>query len=164
MCSGCLGSRRCHRWREGPQGHMRQMCLRAHSALCALVIGHALSASGVRCALGVSGIFASCVLSCIGMVSHRKSQARMKVDTSQLGGRSFLVLEFLMAGGASLRWFCRNQYLRNQAPYLESWRTQVYYTSGPRGVNTSSSEPQTKGLQSFYRQTIVSNTSCYRLV
>ena len=26
------------------------------------------------------------------------------------------------------------------------------YTSGPRGVNTPSSEPRTKGLQSFYLQ------------
>ena len=55
---------------------------------------------------------------------------------------------------------CRNQYLRNQAPNSESWRTQVYYTSGPKGVNTPSSEPQTKGLQSLYRQTVVGNTSC----
>ena len=44
---------------------------------------------------------------------------------------------------------CRNQYLRNQTPHLESWRTQVYYTGGPRGVNTPSSEHQKKGLQSF---------------
>ena len=55
---------------------------------------------------------------------------------------------------------CRNQYLRYQAPHSESWRTQVYYTSGPKGVNTPSSEPRTKGLQSFYRQTIVGDTSC----
>ena len=55
---------------------------------------------------------------------------------------------------------CRNQYSRNQAPHSESWRTQVYYTGRPRGVNTPSSEPWTKGLQSFYRQTIVGNTSC----
>ena len=48
---------------------------------------------------------------------------------------------------------CRNQYSRNQAPHLESWRTQVYYASGPRGVNTPSFEPWTKGLQSFYTQT-----------
>ena len=33
------------------------------------------------------------------------------------------------------------QYSRNQAPHLESWRTQVYYAGGPRGVNTPSSEP-----------------------
>ena len=72
------------------------------SALCVLVIGHAPNASGVRCASGVSGIFASCVLSCIRMVSHRKNQAGIKVDTSQLGGGSFLVLEFLVARGASL--------------------------------------------------------------
>ena len=43
---------------------------------------------------------------------------------------------------------CRNQYSRNQAPHSESWRTQVYYAGAPRGVNTPSSEPQTKGLQS----------------
>ena len=55
---------------------------------------------------------------------------------------------------------CKNQYLRNQAPHLESWRTQVYYTGRPRGVNTPSSEPRTKGLQSFYRQTRVGNTGC----
>ena len=28
---------------------------------------------------------------------------------------------------------CRKQYSRNQAPRLESWRTQVDYASGPRG-------------------------------
>ena len=55
---------------------------------------------------------------------------------------------------------CRNQYLRNQAPHSESWRTQVDYASGPREVNTPSSEPRTKGLQSFYRQTVVGNTCC----
>ena len=55
---------------------------------------------------------------------------------------------------------CRNQYSRNQAPHLESWRTQIYYASGPRGVNTPSSEPGTKGLQNFNRQTVVDNTSC----
>ena len=55
---------------------------------------------------------------------------------------------------------CRNQYLRNQAPHSESWRIQLSYTGGPRGVNTPSSEPRTKGLQSFYRQTIVGDTSC----
>ena len=49
---------------------------------------------------------------------------------------------------------------RNQAPRLESWRTPVYDASGPRGVNTPSSEPRTKGLQSCYRQTTVGNTSC----
>ena len=48
---------------------------------------------------------------------------------------------------------CRNQYSRNQTPDLESWRTQVYYTGGPRRVNTPSSEPPTKGLQSFYTWT-----------
>ena len=37
---------------------------------------------------------------------------------------------------------CRNQYLRNQAPHSESWRTQIYYAGGPRGVNTPSSEPK----------------------
>ena len=46
--------------------------------------------------------------------------------------------------------YCRNQYSRNQAPHSESCRTQVYYTGGPREVNTPSSEPRTKGLQSFY--------------
>ena len=55
---------------------------------------------------------------------------------------------------------CRNDFSRNQAPHSESWRTQVYYASGLRGVNTPSSEPRTKGLQSFYRPTIVGNTSC----
>ena len=35
----------------------------------------------------------------------------------------------------------KTQYSRNQAPHLESWRTQVYYAGGPRGVNTPSSEP-----------------------
>ena len=76
----------------GGRGHRvtRGRCVSGvTSALCALVIGRALSALGVRCALGVSGIFASCILSCSRIVSHRKSQARMKVDTSQLGGRSF---------------------------------------------------------------------------
>ena len=36
----------------------------------------------------------------------------------------------------------------------------VYYAGRPRGINTPSSEPQTKGLQSFYRQTTVGNTGC----
>ena len=61
-----------------------------------------------------------------------------------------------LAASVSVSWLwycCRNQYLRNQAPHLESWRTQVYYASRPRGVNTTSSEPWTKGLESFYRQT-----------
>ena len=55
---------------------------------------------------------------------------------------------------------CRNQYSRNQSPHLESWRTQVYYTSGPRGVNTPSSEHQTKGLQSFYTWTKMIKRVC----
>lgn len=33
---------------------------------------------------------------------------------------------------------------------LRELRTQVYYTGGPRGVNTPSSKPWTKGLQSLY--------------
>ena len=36
--------------------------------------------------------------------------------------------------------------LGNQAPHLESWRTQVYYANRLRGVNASSSEPQTKEI------------------
>ena len=40
-------------------------------------------------------------------------------------------------------------FLRNQAPHSESWRTQVYYACGPRGVNTPRFEPRTKGLHSF---------------
>ena len=47
---------------------------------------------------------------------------------------------------------CRNQYLRNQTPHWENWRTQVYYAE-PRGVNTPSSEPRTDMLQSFHTQT-----------
>ena len=31
---------------------------------------------------------------------------------------------------------CRKQYSRNQAPHLESWKTQDYYASRPRGVNS----------------------------
>ena len=34
--------------------------------------------------------------------------------------------------------------------YLFWWRTRVYYAGEPRELNTPSSEPQTKGLQSFY--------------
>ena len=49
----------------------------------------------------------------------------------------------------TISWCCRNQTSRNQAPHSENWRTQVYYTGGPRGVNTPSSKPHTKGLQSF---------------
>ena len=49
---------------------------------------------------------------------------------------------------------------RETRAHLESWRTQAYYTDRPRDVNPSSSELRTKGLQSFYRQTIVGNTSC----
>ena len=55
---------------------------------------------------------------------------------------------------------CSVMLFRNQTPHSMNWRTQVYYAGGPRGVNTPSSEPQTKGLQSFYRQTVVGNTSC----
>ena len=44
---------------------------------CVLVIGHAWNAP-------MSGIFASCILSCIQMVSHRKSQARMKANSHSL--------------------------------------------------------------------------------
>ena len=48
----------------------------------------------------------------------------------------------------SSAWWCyRNQYLRNQAPHLESWRTQVYYAGGPRGVNIPSSEPPQRGYR-----------------
>ena len=42
---------------------------------------------------------------------------------------------------------------RNQAPHSESWRTQVYYAGGPQEPNSPSSEPKTKGLQSFYTST-----------
>ena len=48
---------------------------------------------------------------------------------------------------------CGNQYSRNQAPHSENWKTQVYYTSGPRGVNTPSPEHRINGLQSFYTRT-----------
>ena len=48
---------------------------------------------------------------------------------------------------------------RNQASHSENWRTQVYYAGRPRGVNTSSSEPQIKKLQSFYRQFITPDFS-----
>lgn len=41
---------------------------------------------------------------------------------------------------------------RNQALHSKSWRKQVHYSSGPKGVNTSSSVPRTKELQNFYRQ------------
>ena len=54
----------------------------------------------------------------------------------------------------------RNQYSRNQAPHSDTWRTQVYYASGPRGVNTLSSEPWTKGLQSFYTRTVMFKWVC----
>ena len=43
--------------------------------------------------------------------------------------------------------------LEKPSTILESWRTQIYYASGPRGGNTPSSEPQTKGLQNFYTRT-----------
>ena len=56
--------------------------------------------------------------------------------------------------------YCRNQSSRNQAPHPESWRTQVYYTSGSRGVNSPSSEPWTKGLQSLYTRTAMIKRVC----
>ena len=67
-----------------------------------------------------------------------------------------------LAGGAPCLCIrcCRNQCSRNQAPRSGSQRTQVYYAGRPRGVNTPGSEPRTKGLQGFYRQTVVGNTSC----
>ena len=43
---------------------------------------------------------------------------------------------------------------------LRELENQVDYAGRPRGVNSPRSEPRTKGLQSFYRQTIVGNTSC----
>ena len=45
---------------------------------------------------------------------------------------------------------------------LEDLENQVHYAGagGPRGVNTPSSEPQTKGVQSFCGQTVVGSTSC----
>ena len=43
---------------------------------------------------------------------------------------------------------------------LGELENQVYYAGGPRGINSPSSEPRTKGLQSFNRQTIVGNTRC----
>ena len=77
------------------------------------------------------------------------------------GAQPSLWSKFLFVMGMKADHFCsRNQYSRNQAPHSESWRTQVYYASGHRGVNTPSSEPRTEGLQSFYRQTVVGNTSC----
>ena len=56
----------------------------------------------------------------------------------------------LISQGIKFYRCCRNQYLRNEAPDLESWRTQVYSAGGPRGVKTPSSELQTKGLRGFY--------------
>ena len=56
----------------------------------------------------------------------------------------------LISQGIKFYHCCRNQYLRNEAPDLESWRTQVYSAGGPRGVKTPSSELHTKGLQGFY--------------
>ena len=44
---------------------------------------------------------------------------------------------------------------------LRELENQVDYAGRPRGVNSPRSEPRTKGLQSFYRQTVVGNTSCY---
>ena len=66
----------------------------------------------------------------------------------------------LISQGIKFYHCCRNQYLRNHAPHLESWRTQVYYASGPRGVNTPSSDLRTKGLQSFYVWTGMSEQVC----
>ena len=39
-------------------------------------------------------------------------------------------------------------------------RTQIYYASGPRGVNTPSSETKTKGLQGSYTWTGMINQIC----
>ena len=51
---------------------------------------------------------------------------------------------FLFLSGASvvgnLAGASRYVETRNQAPQSESWRTQVYYAGGPRGVNTPTSE------------------------
>ena len=44
---------------------------------------------------------------------------------------------------------CRNQYSRNQAPCSESWRTQVYYSSGPRGVNLQALSPEQRAYRAF---------------
>ena len=72
---------------------------------------------------------------------------RAKPPVQQLKGLAWLESRW------DLQKCCRNQSSRNQAPHLESWRIQVYYAGGPRGVNTPSSEPQTKGLQSSIKAT-----------
>ena len=50
--------------------------------------------------------------------------------------------------------------LEKPSTTLGELENQVYYAGGPRGINSPSSEPRTKGLQSFNRQTVVGNTSC----
>ena len=49
--------------------------------------------------------------------------------------------------------------LERPSTTLAELENQVYYAGGPRGVNTPSSETQTKGLQ-FSRQTVVGNSRC----
>ena len=49
---------------------------------------------------------------------------------------------------------------RETKHHTQSWRTQVYYADGPRGVNTPSSEPPAKGLQSFYVWTSMIKQVC----
>ena len=53
--------------------------------------------------------------------------------------------------GSCQHWscYCRSQYSRNQAPHSENWRTQVYYASQPRGVNTPIQSPQLRGYRVF---------------
>ena len=48
--------------------------------------------------------------------------------------------------------------LKKPSITLVELENQIYYVSGSRGVNTPSAEPQRD--YSFYRQTVVGNTSC----
>ena len=47
---------------------------------------------------------------------------------------------------------CRNQYLGNQAPHLESWRMQVYYAGRPRGVTLQVLSPEQRGYRVFIHE------------
>ena len=42
-----------------------------------------------------------------------------------------------------------NQYSRNQAPYLESWKTQVYYVSGPEELTLQALSPEQRDYRVF---------------
>ena len=99
---------------------------------------------------------------------HHVACFLIRLGVPSLHGRgSFLRATSLAPQGAGLVGISLGPSEMLQKPVLGKPSTalgelenQAHYPGGPRGINTPSFEPQTKGLHSFYRQTVVGNTSC----